>query len=230
MTSLSVYYKEEKTQAGSFFMGSGPGQKGFSCSGDCRKKKSAAVFRLVQNITLGLLMTLLWDQSAHAAQSARITSMTVNSTRESVLLFFEVENAFNDKLISAVNSGINISFSFPINIYRTRHLWKDKKVAHLDLTNTIKYDTLKKEYLITRPWKSPDTLRVNSLDEAITLMTCIDGLSLAPVKGLVKGETYRVKAKARMNKVARPKYLKFVLFFLNSWKLETRWKAVSFIY
>jgi hypothetical protein len=168
--------------------------------------------------------------NAFAAQPARITNMTMTGSGDSVQLYFEVENAFNEKLVTAVNSGVNISFSFPIIIYQVRNLWKDKKIAQLDLTSTIKYDTLKKEYIVTRTWKSPEPVKVTSFEEAAALMTKIDGLSLSPVKGLMKGETYRIKAKARMNKVARPKYLKFVLFFLNTWKLETRWESVNFIF
>lgn len=177
-----------------------------------------------------MLMSVAWEGMAAAAPSARITNMTINSTSESVLLYFDVENAFNEKLTTAVNSGLNISFSFPINIYLVRKLWKDVKITQLDLTNTIKYDTLKKEYIVTRSWKNSEPVKVDTFEEAVLLMTRIDGLSLTQVKGLVKGETYKIKVKARMNKVARPKYLKFILFFLNTWKLETHWNAVNFIY
>jgi hypothetical protein len=171
-----------------------------------------------------------WTGLAAAAPSARITNMTVNSTSDSLLLYFDVENAFNEKLVTAVNSGLTISFSFPINIYQVRVLWQDIKITQLDLTNTIKYDTLKKEYIVTRSWKNPDPVKVDTFEEAAALMTRIDGLNLTQVKGLVKGGTYKIKVKAQMNKVARPKYLNFILFFLNSWKLETRWNAVNFIY
>jgi len=174
--------------------------------------------------------TVAWTGLADAAPNARITNMTINSTSDSVLLYFDVENAFNEKLITAVNSGLTISFSFPINIYQVRTLLRDIKITQLDLTNTIKYDTLKKEYIVTRSWKNPDPVKVDTFEEAAALMTRIDGLSLTQVKGLVKGGTYKIKAKARMNKVARPKYLNFILFFLNTWKLETRWNAVNFIY
>jgi hypothetical protein len=177
-----------------------------------------------------MLVTVAWTGLAAAAPNARITNMTINSTSDSVLLYFDVENVFNEKLITAVNSGLTISFSFPINIYQVRNLWRDIKINQLDLTNTIKYDTLKKEYIVTRSWKNPDPVKVDTFEEAAALMTRIEGLSLTQVKGLVKGGTYKIKAKAQMNKVARPKYLNFILFFLDTWKLETRWNAVNFIY
>ena len=177
-----------------------------------------------------LAVLVFWTGPAAAARPARITNMTVNSINNSLLLYFDVENAFNENLAIAVNSGVNISFSYPVNIYLDKKLWKDVPVAQLDLINTIKYDTLKKEYIVTRSWRNAEPVKVSTFEEAALLMTRVDGLNLAQVKGLVKGQTYKIRIKARMNKVARPKYLKFVLFFLNSWKLETRWNAVSFVY
>lgn len=186
--------------------------------------------RLPKFCFIVLAFLVFWTGTATAARPARITNMTVNSINNSLLLYFDVENAFNEKLAIAVNSGVNISFSYPVNIYLDKKLWKDVPVAQLDLINTIKYDTLKKEYIVTRSWRNAEPVKVSTFEEAALLMTRVDGLNLAQVKGLVKGQTYKIRIKARMNKVARPKYLKFVLFFLNSWKLETRWNAVSFVY
>ncbi len=177
-----------------------------------------------------VLAVFLPSGKAHAAPGARITNMTLNSTRDSLLLYFDVDNAFNENLTAAVNSGLSISFSFPVTIYQSRSLWRDIPITQLDLTNTIKYDPLKKEYTVTRSWKNPEPVKVASFDEAAALMTRIDGLNLTQVKGLVRGGKYKIRVKARMNEVSRPKYLKYVLFFLNSWKLETRWNAVTFIY
>jgi hypothetical protein len=180
-------------------------------------------------VALILLTTTLSASLGFAEEKACITNMTVTNIDDSLILYFDVENAFTEKILAALDTGVTISFSFPINIYRVRHLWKDKKVAQIDLINTIKYDTLKKDYLITRPWKSPVSYTVKSLDEAITLMTRIDGLPLSPAD-FIKGDAYRVRVKARLNKITRPLYLKLVLFFMNSWKLETSWEYIEFIY
>lgn len=186
--------------------------------------------RTVLAILMSVIAVILTSVNTDAAPAARITNMTLNSTRDSLLLYFDVDNAFNENLTAAVNSGLSISFSFPVTIYHARALLRDVFITQLDLTHTIKYDPLKKEYSVTRSWKNPDPVKVSSFEEAVALMTRIDGLNLTLVKGLVRGGTYKIKVKARMNEVNRPKYLKYVLFFLNSWKLETRWNAVTFSY
>lgn len=211
----------------------GPGQSFFGYAKEGHPWFSlfpASPLRHAFIIVFILAATVLWQGAASAAPRARITNMTVNSINNSILLYFDVDNAFNDKLTIAVNSGMNISFSFPVNIYLAKKLWKDRKITQIDLTNTIKYDALKKEYIVTRHWRNPEPVKVSSFEEAAALMTRIEGLNLSQVKGLVKGETYTIRVKATMNKVTRPKYLNFVLFFLDSWKLETGWNAVSFIY
>lgn len=175
-------------------------------------------------------MALLMASPLQAREKTRLQNMTVTNTRDTLLLYVEVENAFNEKIMPALQSGVTISFSFPVTVRRVRKLWRDKKIVQTELINTIKYDTLKNEYIITRSWKSPESTTVKSLDEAISLMAKIDGLALLPLSRLEKGETYRVSVKARLAKISRPVYLKYVLFFLNSWKFKTKWAYVDFIY
>ena len=166
----------------------------------------------------------------YAAEKAQLVNLTVTNNRDTLLFYMDLENAFNPEIMAALESGVTLSFSFPITVRRDRSLWFDKKITQVELIHTIKYDTLKKEYLITRSWKDPQTQTVKSLDEAISLMTRIDGLALLPLSLLEKGENYRVTAQARLNKISRPIYLKFVLFFRNSWKFKTKKAHVDFIY
>lgn len=165
-----------------------------------------------------------------AGEKARLVNMTVTNNRDTLLFYMDVENAFNSEIMSALESGVTLSFSFPISVRRDRSLWFDKKITQIELIHTIKFDTLKKDYIITRSWKVPESQTVKSLDEAISLMTRIDGLALLPLSLLEKGESYRVTARARLNKISRPSYLKYVLFFKNSWKFETKRSHVDFIY
>lgn len=168
--------------------------------------------------------------SGVAAENARLKNMTVTNTRDNLLLYLEVENAFTEKILTAVNSGVTITFSFPVTVHKPRNFWFDKKIVNIELSHTIKYDTLKKEYIVTRSWKAPTSLTMKSFDEARTMMTRIDGLTLLPLKDLTKGEEYRVKAKAKLDNLSVANYMKYVLFFLTLWNFETDWNSIDFIY
>lgn len=184
----------------------------------------------LRRLACTMLALLLMTSLVYAGKATRLKNMTVTNTRDTLLLYAEVENAFGEDIMTALNSGVTLSFSFPISIRRIRNFWFDKKISQTELINTIKFDTLKKEYIITRTWKNQEPQTVKSLDEAVSLMTRIDGFSLLPLSRLEKGESYRVAAKARLNKISRPIYLKYVLFFLNSWNFETKWTFVDFTY
>lgn len=176
------------------------------------------------------LVMLFSTGQLFASKNTRLTNLTVTNNRDTLLFYMELTNAFGEEIMMALESGVTMSFSFPISVRRDRRLWLDKKIIKMELIHTIKYDTLKKEYIVTRSWQDPDTQIVKSLDEAIMLMTRIDGLALLPLAMLDKGESYRVTARARLNKISRPSYLKYVLFFLNTWKFKTKRSYVDFIY
>lgn len=176
------------------------------------------------------VMLLLAVQSSAAKNTTRLSNLTVTNNRDTLLFYVELVDAFGVDIMSALESGVTMSFSFPISVKRDRNLWFDKKIIQIELIHTIKFDTLKKEYIVTRSWQAPESQTVKSLDEAIMLMSKIDGLALLPLSLLQKGESYRVTARARLNKISRPKYLKYVLFFLNTWKFKTKRSHVDFIY
>lgn len=167
---------------------------------------------------------------AAAAQNTRLTNMTVTNNRDTLLFYVELADAFGQDITTAIESGVTLSFSFPVSVRRVRSLWFDKKITQIELIHTIKFDTLKNDYTVTRSWQDPQAQTVKSLDEAIMLMTRIDGLALLPLTLLEKGESYRVTAQGRLNKISRPSYLKYVLFFLNTWKFKTKRSYVDFIY
>ena len=141
-----------------------------------------------------------------------------------------VQGAFTDKMKNAVLTGVPITFSFFINLYQVRNLWLDKKIASLKITHTLKYDSLKKEYVIKRSWNGDKNLSAESIEEAQRLMTDIDSLKITELRNLKKGQQYQIRAKAELSKKTLPFYLHYVLFFVSLWDFETDWYTVDFIY
>jgi hypothetical protein len=113
-------------------------------------------------------------------------------------------------------NGVPASFLFFVNLYRIRSLWLDKKMADLTITHTIKYNSLKKEYAVSRSWDSNSPVVLQSFDAAKKLMTEIDSLKVIPLGSLEKGRQYQIQAKAKLSRVTLPYYLHYVLFFSPS--------------
>ena len=182
---------------------------------------------------VGIIFILLACMLGHvvepmAAEDARLTHMTVSNTRDDLLLYLTLEGAFTDKLKEAILSGVAATFVFYISLYRVRNWWVDKNIADIELTHTIKYDNLKKEFTVKRSWKEGASVITHSFSQAQQWMTEVDALSVYPLKELEKGRQYQIRTMAEVSKLTLPLYLHYILFSL--WDVETDWYTIDFIY
>jgi len=178
-----------------------------------------------------LLIALLFlIQIPALAQEAILTDIKVTNTRDDILIYLNIEGCFNEKINKAVLSGVSTSFSFYFNLYKVRHLWPDKGITDIKITHIIKYNNLKKEFSIDRPWTSEKPVVTTSFEEAKKLMSKIDGFKIIPISRLEKGKQYRLRTKAEVSKTTLPFYLHYVLVFVSLWNLETDWYTIDFIY
>ena len=164
------------------------------------------------------------------AQDATLADIVVTNTRDDLLVYLNVEGAFKEKMKNAVLSGVPTTFSFYIALYKTRNWWKDKEIADIKITHTIKYDNLKKEFVIKRSWGNSEPLVTQSFEDAQKQMAEVDGLKIAPLSMLEKGGQYQLRTKAELSKVTLPLYLHYVFVFVSLWDFETDWYTVDFIY
>jgi hypothetical protein len=182
-----------------------------------------------RKIILVLLCLALLTGTAAFAQEARLTDVIVTNTRDDLLVYLTVEGAFTADMKAAIKSGVPATFSFFVNLYRSRNWWFDKKIAERTITHTIKYDNLKKKYRVQRSWETEPHI-TQSFSEAQKLMTEVDSLTMVPLAKLKKGTAYQIQAKAALSKRTLPLKLHYVLFFLSLWDFETDWYTIDFIY
>lgn len=159
-----------------------------------------------------------------------LTDIKLANTRDDLIIYFELENAFPPKIIQTIENGILTPFSFHVSLYRTGGSWLDKKMADLDIQSTIKYNSLKQEYTVSRPWKEEKPMVTKSFDEAKDWMTRIDNMRVAPLTDLVKGEKYQIRIRAQLTRFTLPFALHYVLFFMSFWDIKTDWYIVNFTY
>jgi hypothetical protein len=178
-----------------------------------------------------LLLSLLFVvPHAGFAQGAILTNITVSNTRDDLLLYLNLEGAFREEMKNAILSGVPATFSFFAKLNRTRNFWFDRTIADIEVTHTIVYDNLKKEFTIKRSWKEDNPEITKSFKEAKKWMTEINSLKLIPLSRLKKGEQYQLRVKAEVSKKTLPFYLHYILFFVSLWDFETDWYAIDFIY
>lgn len=184
--------------------------------------------RIASAIILCLILVL--KPVAFGSEGAILKDIVVTNTRDDLLVYLNADGAFREKIKTAILSGVPATFSFFINLNLARSYWLDKTIADLKVTHTIKYDSLKKEFIVKRSWENGDGLTTTSFKEAQKLMTEIASLRIAPLKKLEKGRRYRIRAKAELSKLTLPFYLHYVLFFVSLWDFETDWYTIDFTY
>lgn len=185
--------------------------------------------RFISALVVCLCLVII-QSTSFAAEKAILKDIVVSNTRDDLLLYLNTEGAFREKIKHAILSGVPVTFSFFITLNISRTLWPDKTMADIKATHTIKYDSLKKEFVVKRSWEN-DMARVTaSFDEAQLWMTEIASLKIIPLSELEKGRRYQIRAKAMLSKLTLPFYLHYVLFFVSLWDFETDWYTIDFTY
>jgi hypothetical protein len=175
-------------------------------------------------------MMFLVSHGAAFAQETSLANITVSNTRDDLLLYLNLEGAFSEKLNKEILSGVPAAFDFLAKLNSVRDMWLDRTIADITVTHIIKYDNLKKEFIVRRSWRNNEPEVTKSFAEAQKWMTEVNSLKIIPLGQLEKGQQYQLRTKAEVSKQTLPYYLHYVLFFVSFWDIETDWYTIDFIY
>jgi len=195
-----------------------------------KKTISFLLFGKIFFFILVMIVSGSFSSFASAKDMAEIQDIRLVNTRDDLLTYFKVTQAFSDKINQAILNGVPTTFSFYIALYKGDSSWLDKNISDILIKSTIKYNSLKKEFSVLRPWKNENPVVTQSFDEAKTLMTEIDNLPIIPLNRLVKGDKYQLRIKAELDKVTLPLSLHNIFFFVSYWNFETNWYLINFSY
>ncbi len=177
-----------------------------------------------------ILSSVLPSPVLAAAAEPTIENIKLANTRDDLLTYFSVRHAFTDKICQAALNGIPTTFSFYITLYKTDDSWFDKKISDIQIKSTLKYNSLKKEFSVMRPWKSDKPLITTSFEQAKAWMTRVDNLKIIELNRLSKGDKYQLRIKAKLNRFTLPLSLHYIFFFVSFWDFETNWYLINFTY
>ena len=181
-------------------------------------------------LAVAAIVNFIFCANLFASQAAVISNVQLTNSRDDLITYFKIENAFTDEITQAVLKGVPTSFSFSIVLDQVTTYIFDTEIADYKITSTLKYNALKKEFIVSRPWKNEKPFITDSFEEAKKLMTEIDNLSVTKLANLVKGGKYELELKADLDKVTLPLYLHYIFFFVSFWDFETDWNVIKFTY
>ena len=173
---------------------------------------------------------MLWRLVRSSTTTTSRYLTPADAPRAANLQIAYTKDAFSEKLKKAILSGVPATFFFLAKLNSVRNMWFDRDIADITVTHTIKYDNLKKEFLVRRSWRNNEPEVTKSFGEAQKWMTEVNSLKIIPLGQLEKGQQYQLRTKAEVIKQSLPYYLHYVLFFVSFWDIETDWYTIDFIY
>ena len=142
-----------------------------------------------------VVLVLLCFRSA-GAQTIQVTPLTRD---DRVLVTFRLSDAFNNEVLSAVHSGITITFIYDVELKRGASLWIDRTMASSTVSAGVRYDNLTRRYHVTRRWDGRmDRVEVLEREEDVRdWLTSFDKLPLFSNATLEPNAEYYLRVRAR---------------------------------
>ena len=130
----------------------------------------------------------LW---APAWAAPTISKISVHTEHELITLNAELIDAFTEKILEAIESGVTITFTYQIELLKKTSVFGDEVVSQIQVTQTVHFNTLKKVYEFTSQGKNINRKVSTKSDERYQqLMLTLKDVPIAHVFKLDPEEKY----------------------------------------
>ena len=183
--------------------------------------------RYLPTLFFCLLLALLASRPVVAGE-ALIRDIVVTNSSTDLLLFLKVDDVFMPEIIDGVQSGLDATIKFEIQISQVRAGWADKEIYNNSIAHTLSYDTLKKVYRLTLVEKGPEQSTYSNLQKAELLMTELNGARLLPLHTMQPDRQYVLKVRAILDQKTPPSFIRYLSPFNRFLSVKTDWYTVQF--
>jgi len=177
-----------------------------------------------RNLSLFLFSLLFVLNPLNASGKERIRNVEVKTVKQEIVVSADLTGGFSGKIINDIQNGIPKEFFYYLLLKRKEKAWFDEERLSKTLRVTVKYDTLKKDYLLIQ--SDGETLverRIAEFEEMKKIVSRIDQVPLALLTEMRKGDRYYVSVKSQMKAAKLPFYLDYFLFFVPFLEIDTPW-------
>lgn len=188
--------------------------------------------RLLSSVLLTAIVIITTSLcfSEDKSENKAFSELIATTSETHLILFGVVNNGFTQEMISGLQSGIPIQFTFYVELYRKLSKDKGELVAHQEFRHRMSYDTLKESYTVELGEANSKRLQTENLDEAKRIMSEINGLQVVQLDKLAPDKPYQLRIRAELFEKTLPMGLHRILPFLSWWDLETKWQTIEFNY
>ncbi len=156
------------------------------------------------------------------------TDLIATTSETHVILFGVINNAFSEEMLSGLESGVPVDFSFFIELFKRDHEGEDDVLAKIHFKHTLTYDTLKDNYRVEFEELNNKILLFEDVADAQKSMSEVNGLKIVELSRLLPESTYLLRIRADLFKKTLPLSLHRILPFVSWWDRETEWHTLQF--
>lgn len=176
-----------------------------------------------------IIVSLILSPVLALSEQAGIKNILITNNNRDLLIYFHVDGCFTPKIEEAVQSGISTTFIYKLALYHKSGDMLGARVAAREISHTIKYDSLKKDYTITMSEKK-EPFVTQDFKKAKDIMAKVDAFPATSLDRLHKETTYSLQIKAELDTIKLPILLNYIFFFVSYWDFKTAWETVEFTY
>lgn len=158
---------------------------------------------------------------ARHAEDAEIRDLQVRNTASDLFVSFSLQGAFTPEIREQIESGLPVTFSHYLEIMQKRTAWFDNTLVKKEVTATVTYDTLTRQYRLTRSVNGEvvETAVTDRVGEMERFMTTVEQQRLCDPADLPGDRRLALRVKSRIRR-------RFVFFFIP-WNFETSWARIG---
>lgn len=177
---------------------------------------------LLPRTVLWVLFWLTCVNIAHADDRIELRSLYVTRKDDTYVLRGQVAIQLPAGALQAIAEGATFNLLLEANIKRMRRFWFDATEAHVEQSYEIIYHAISGRYLV-RNVGDGEQESYTTLDAAMTQLTTLHDLPLAPAAVVLPEDNNEVSVRASINVRSLPKALGVLLFWTNDWAQTSGW-------
>ena len=168
------------------------------------------------------LLALAWPALVLAQSRFEIRSAYVELSDGVYLLNAKLDFELPRRAREAIADGLPLTLELEIIVDRSRRLWPDETVATLEQLYELGFHALSQRYLV-RNLNSGEQTSYPTLDAALDSLSVVDRLPILD-RSLVDPQLrYEVNLRAMLNVRTMPDAMRFLLFWVDSFKQTSEW-------
>jgi len=158
-----------------------------------------------------------------------IYGFTIANSRDDLLAYFSLKNGCPPEVQTALGTGIPVRYVYELKL-QMPHFLIEKVLSQRTIIRTITFDNLKEEYRVSFGPDTPRVISVKTLKEAKSIAFEINDVAVIPLAKLLKGETYILRVRAKIEKATSSLPFRNLMEFFSSWGYQTKWHEIQFNY